>query len=129
MHKGTCLCGAISLRVEGDLSVAEACHCTNCRKWSGHVGVGVEVKRSALTIKGAEHLKWFHSSEKARRGFCEQCGTSLFFDPLDKEKHDWIGIHMGVFDTPTKTKLALHIFVAEKGDYYEITDGLPQNEY
>lgn len=52
-----------------------------------------------------------------------------FFDPLDKEKHDWIGIHMGVFDTPTKTKLALHIFVAEKGDYYEITDGLPQNEY
>ena len=36
---------------------------------------------------------------------------------------------MGVFDTPTETKMALHIFVAEKGDYYEITDGLPQNEY
>ena len=36
---------------------------------------------------------------------------------------------MGAFEKPTETKLALHIFVAEKGDYYEITDGLPQNEY
>ena len=129
MHKGTCLCGAISLEVEGNLSAAEACHCTKCRKWSGHVGVSVEVPRSALSITGGEHLKWFHSSDKVRRGFCELCGTSLFFDPLDTEKHDWIAILMGAFDTPTETKLALHIFAAEKGDYYDITDGLPQNEY
>ena len=43
--------------------------------------------------------------------------------------YNWIGVLMGAFDAPTGTKLALHIFVAEKGDYYEITDGLPQNEY
>ncbi len=36
---------------------------------------------------------------------------------------------MGAFEPPTNTKLARHIFVAEKGDYYEITDGLPQNEH
>jgi hypothetical protein len=63
------------------------------------------------------------------RGSCSTCGASLFFDPLDKEKHNWIGISMGSLDTPTGTKLALHIFVAEKGDYYEISDGLPQNEH
>ena len=34
---------------------------------------------------------------------------------------------MGALDTPTGTQLAIHIFVAEKGDYYDITDGLPQN--
>lgn len=129
MHQGSCLCGAITFEVAEDLPPAEACHCTRCRKWSGHVGVSVEVPRTALTIRGNEHLKWFHSSDKARRGFCDNCGTSLFFDPLDKQKHDWIGILMGAFDSPTKTKLAFHIFVAEKGDYYEITDGLPQNEY
>jgi len=128
MHKGSCLCGAITLEVEGSLSAVEACHCTQCRKWSGHVGVSVEVTRSLLVIQGIENITWFHSS-KARRGFCSQCGTSLFFDPIDKEKHNYIGVSMGVFDTPTKTKLAFHIFVAEKGDYYEITDGLPQNEY
>jgi len=129
MHKGSCLCEAVTLEVDGNLSPAEACHCTKCRKWSGHIGVSVEVPRSALTIQGAENIKWFHSSGKVRRGFCATCGTPLFFDPTDKEKHDWIAISMGVFDTPTETKLGFHIFVAEKGDYYQITDGLPQNEY
>lgn len=35
---------------------------------------------------------------------------------------------MGAFDSPTETKLKMHIFVADKGDYYDITDKLPQNE-
>jgi len=35
---------------------------------------------------------------------------------------------MGAFDTPTDTHLAKHIFVADKGDYYKISDGLPQNQ-
>jgi len=82
-----------------------------------------------LKVHGGDHVTWFRSSEKVRRGFCSRCGASLFFDPLDREKHDWIGIAMGAFDTPTQTRLALHIFVAEKGDYYEIRDGLPQNEH
>jgi hypothetical protein len=87
------------------------------------------VPRSALTIHGAENIAWYHSSEKVRRGFCTKCRASLFFDPIDQNKHKRIGISMGAFDTPTKTKLALHIFVDEKGDYYEIPVGLPQNEY
>ena len=33
----------------------------------------------------------------------------------------------GAFDTPTSTHIEKHIFVAEKGDYYEINDDLPQN--
>ena len=128
MHTGSCLCGAVKIEVEGSLSSPDACHCSQCRKWTGHVLVSTEVPRSALTIHGSENVSWFQSSKKVRRGFCTSCGASLFFDPMDKQKHDWIGISMGVFDTPTDTKLALHIFVAEKGDYYEITDGLPQNQ-
>ena len=58
-----------------------------------------------------------------RRGFCAICGSSLFFEPVDK---DWIGVSMGAFDGPTGTHTGLHIFTAEKGDYYEIDDGLPQ---
>jgi hypothetical protein len=73
-------------------------------------------------------VTWYKSSEKAQRGFCSICGSSLFFDPLDRQKNDWIGISMGAFDTPTNTKLKQHIFVADKGDYYEINDGLPQNQ-
>ncbi len=129
MHKGSCLCGAVKFEVSGELGSTDACHCVQCRKWTGHFLASTEVPRSALTIHGVENLSWHHSSEKVRRGFCTECGSSLFFDPIDQNKHSWIGISMGAFDTPTETKLALHIFVAEKGDYYEIADGLPQNEY
>jgi len=129
MYKGSCLCGAITFEIEGSLEAPDACHCTQCRKWTGHFLASTEVPRSALKVHCPERVSWFYSSDKVRRGFCSTCGTSLFFEPIDKEKHDWIGVSMGVFDTPTDTQLALHIFVGEKGDYYEITDELPQNEY
>jgi hypothetical protein len=87
--------------------------------------VSTDVPRAALTIHGADQLTWFRSSEKVQRGFCSTCGSSLFFEPLEE---DWMGIAMGAFDKPTDTKLGVHIFVANKGDYYEIADGLPQNE-
>lgn len=80
--------------------------------------------RAALTVFGGDKVGWYHSSEKVRRGFCTVCGSSLFFDPIH---HERIGIYMGAFDTPTNTRLAMHIFVADKGDYYDIADGLPQN--
>ena len=83
-----------------------------------------DVPRAALTIYGADGLTWYVSSEKVRRGFCATCGASLFFEPLQK---DWIGVAMGAFDRPTETRLGIHIFVADKGDYYDIADGLPQN--
>lgn len=95
------------------------------RKHTAPYEAGVDVPRTAVTMTGDDQLTWFQSSEKVRRGFCSVCGSSLFFDPIHL---DWIGIMMGAFDGPTQTRLALHIFVADKGDYYEITDGLPQNQ-
>jgi hypothetical protein len=123
MHKGSCLCGCVTFEVEGDLKPPDACHCTNCRKQSGHVFASTDVPRERVTIQGADKVSWYRSSEKVRRGFCSVCGSALFFDPLQR---DWIGLAMGAFDTPTRTHLEMHIFVSQKGDYYEIADGLPQ---
>jgi hypothetical protein len=128
VHGGSCLCGAVSFQVEGPLPAPDACHCSACRKWSGHVLAGTDVRRDALTIRGADRVTWYASSEKVRRGFCVTCGSSLFFDPVNRDKHDWIGVSMGAFDTPTQTRLAIHIFVSQKGDYYDIADGVPQNQ-
>lgn len=128
MLRGSCLCGAITFEVEGALSPPDACHCSQCRKWTGHFLVSADVPRTALKISGADSIVWYRSSDKARRGFCATCGASLFFDPLDTDRHKWTGVSMGAFDTPTGTSIALHIFVGEKGDYYELTDGLPQNQ-
>lgn len=129
MHKGSCLCGAVTFEVNCELPGPDGCHCEQCRKWSGHFLVGTDVPRSAVTVNGSDKVTWYHSSEKVRRGFCSICGSSLFFDPVDRGKHDWTSIAMGAFDKPTGTALAIHIFTAEKGDYYDIADGLPQNEH
>lgn len=124
-HTGSCLCKAVSFRVSGDLPKPDACHCVQCRKHSGHFFVSTNVPNSAVTIEGENKIKWFQSSEHARRGYCAECGSSLFFDPI---QHDWIAIAMGAFDGPTGTDLEMHIFTAEKGDYYAISDGVPQHE-
>jgi len=124
MHTGSCLCGAVKFRVEGELKPPDGCHCTQCRKVSGHYWVSTDVPRSALKVEGEFNVAWYRSSEKVQRGFCSTCGSTLFWDPIQK---DSISVSMGAFDAPTGTQLAIHIFVADKGDYYEIKDGLPQN--
>lgn len=121
---GSCLCGAVRFTVEGDLGHSDACHCTQCRKASGHYFASANVPRSALTVTGEEHIRWYASSAKVRRGFCGHCGSPLFWDPLER---DWTGIALGAFDSPTGIRLEKHIFVSEKGDYYDIADGLPQS--
>ena len=124
MHKGACLCGAVRFEAAGDLNPPDACHCSQCRKQSGHFWASTDVARADLTIHGAENLTWFFASERVRRGFCSKCGSFLFWDPV---RRDRIAVAMGAFETPTGTHLHSHIFVADKGDYYDIADGLPQN--
>lgn len=125
LRKGSCLCGRVGFVVTGELGEIDACHCTQCRKSSGHYFVSTSVPRSRLVVTGGENVTWYQSSARVRRGFCATCGSPLFWDPPGK---DSTGIAMGAFDTPTGARLALHIFVAEKGDYYDITDELPQNQ-
>lgn len=126
MHKGSCLCGAVSFEVNCDLPPPDACHCSQCRKQSGHFWASTDVPRTAVTIHGAENLTWFRSSEKVRRGFCSTCGSALFWDPIQKDK---IAIGMGAFELPTGTRLHMHIHVASKGDYYDIADGVTQHQH
>lgn len=126
MHKGSCLCGAVEFEVAGELHPPDACHCSMCRKQSGHYWASTDVARAALTIRGEDALTWYRSSEKVRRGFCSVCGSSLFWEPIGKGT---IAVAMGAFERPTGTRLAMHIHVAEQGDYYDIADGRPQNEH
>jgi hypothetical protein len=112
--------------VTGGLGEADACHCTQCRKQSGHFFASANVQREHLKIEGQEKITWYRSSDKVRRGFCSICGSALFWDPIHK---DWTSVAMGALEAPTGAKLAIHIHVADKGDYYEIVDGLPQNQH
>lgn len=122
MHHAQCLCGAIHITVTGDLPAPNACHCSMCRRQSGHHWASTEVKKNDITITG--DVGWYQASPRVRRGFCKTCGSFLLFDAIFQ---DWTAISMGAFDTPTGTHLTHHIYTDDKGDYYDIADGLPQN--
>ncbi|NJM49771.1 MAG: GFA family protein [Sphingomonadales bacterium] len=122
-RSGACLCGAVRFTVAGDLAPPDACHCSQCRKQSGHYWASTDVPEERLEIEGAQNISWYQSSEKIRRGFCKICGSILFWDPVHRP---WTAIAMGAFDPPTGTRLHKHIFTAEKGDYYDIGDDVVQ---
>lgn len=124
MHHASCLCGAVTFEVTGDLPCGDGCHCVNCRKSTGHFLASVDLPRNRVTITGEDNVTWYHSSEKVRRGFFKKCGATLFFDPLFQ---DWIGLSLGAFDGPTNTTLNLYTYTAQKGDYYELEDHIEQH--
>jgi hypothetical protein len=122
-HAASCLCGAIQIRVDGPLGEVDACHCSQCRKQSGHYWASTDIERERVTISGDDNLSWYPSSEKVRRGFCRTCGSALLWDVPGRTR---IAIAMGAFAAPTGARIHKHIFTADKGDYYDIGDGVPQ---
>jgi hypothetical protein len=122
--RGSCLCGAVRYTVDGPLRNVMACHCTQCRKQSGHYVAAAAAPRDAVAIEGADAITWFEASPGIRRGFCRICGSHLFWDD---PAQDSLSLNSGALEKPTGIRLEGHIFCADKGDYYEITDDLPQH--
>lgn len=127
---GRCLCGAVAYEVEPERDEADACHCDECRRWSGHYWASVNAPIASLRVtRGDDRLGWHQSSPKVRRGFCRDCGSALFWHPNGNREHAHIiSVSAGSLDRPTGVKLTRHIFVAEKGDYYSLEDGLPRRD-
>ena len=122
---GGCLCGGVRYSVHGALRDVIACHCSQCRRTSGHFVAATGADSDRITLEKNGTLVWFSSSERAQRGFCGRCGSNLFWRPL-RDGAGWTSIMAGTLDVPTNLKLTQHIFVADKSDYYEIRDGAEQ---
>lgn len=120
---GGCYCGAVRFRASHVSSEVTECHCSQCRKQSGHRYAGAGTTAGAVQIEGADRITWFRASSQAERGFCSICGSHLFWKSLHDDE---MSILSASVDEPTGLHMAAHIFVNDKGDYYEITDGLPQ---
>ncbi len=122
-YQGSCLCGAVTFEAEGPLRDVISCHCKQCQKTSGHFFAATSCPSGKLKITEDRGLKWFVSSDWAERGFCQECGSTLFWR---LKNGDSVSILAGAFDGDFDRKTIRHIFVADKKDYYDITDGLPQ---
>ena len=115
IHSGSCLCGGVTFEAEAPLRAVIACHCTQCRKTSGHYWAATSVPLGRFSLTSAVTLAWFRSSSEATRGFCKGCGASLFWKP---ETEPRISIAAGAFDGPTGLSISEHIHKSAAGDYY-----------
>ncbi len=118
---GGCLCGAVRYDLRGKLRGVYNCHCGQCRRSHGHFGAYTSVTPDQIAFTETRGLKWYESSAIARRGFCGECGSSLFWEPAAK---DHLGIAAGSLDQPSGLTTLGHIFTDHRGDYYTIDDGL-----
>ena len=124
---GGCLCGAVSYKINGDLRGIVNCHCSKCRRFHGNFGAYTSVRAEDLILVEQRGLKWYASvtdeTPHVYRGFCVECGSSLFWHPRDQEN---IAVAAGSLDAPTHLHTIGHVWVSQKSDYYEIHDDLPK---
>jgi hypothetical protein len=118
-HRGRCLCGGVRYEVTGPLRNVIACHCSQCRRTSGHFVAASQAPTAAIKLVNAETLTWYESSPEAKRGFCNRCGGNLFWRETGPDKKN-TSIMAGTLDTPTGLRITEHIFVEDKSDYYSI---------
>ncbi len=123
-HRGGCLCGAVRYVARGPRRGVIYCHCSQCRRQTGHYYAATSVADERLSVEGGENLTWYAASDFARRGFCRVCGSALFWK---HNEEDVTSVMAGSFDMPSGLTGERHIFVPDKGDYYEIDDGLPRH--
>lgn len=123
---GGCLCGAVRFGVAGTPRGVILCHCEQCRRTHGSHGAYTAIKRPQLIVTESRGLRWYRSSESVRRGFCGECGSSLFWE---REGSGQISISAGAFDAPTGLQTVGHIYIADAADFEVISDDLPKFEH
>ena len=120
-YTGRRLCGAVCYSVNGRLRDVVNCHCGQCRRTHGHYAAYTAARHANLSLTEQRGLKWYQSSAHACRGFCMECGASLFWRSLNK---NYICIAAGTLDAPTKLRTTRQIFIDDAGDYYRPDAGL-----
>ena len=74
---GQCLCGDVTIRIDGDyVAAVGVCHCGMCQHWNGVAFGCFSASPEAVTENGP--AKRHATSEFAERAFCATCGSHLW---------------------------------------------------
>jgi hypothetical protein len=124
---GGCVCGAVRFEVPGPLRDVILCHCTECRKWAGHAWAATAARFEDLDFTDERGLRWIDSPDSvhdARRGFCSECGSSLFWQVPGSRT---VSIAAGCLDAPTGIRTVRQIWTDSAGDYYDLDERIPSD--
>lgn len=118
---GRCLCGAVSFTAEDIETDIHTCHCSMCRRWTGGPAFAAAVGK--VTFDDETHISRYDSSTWAERGFCNRCGTNLFYR---MKAPDQYVLWMGTFDDPAPFRVTGEIFIDEKPAAYALAGEHPR---
>ncbi len=114
---GRCMCGAVRFTATADKPSVVACHCDMCRRWSA--GPFMAVSCQTINFEGQENIGRIRSSDWAERGFCNKCGSNLFYHIVDDSDYQ---VAAGLFDDQSNMRLSLQVFTDFKPAFYEFSN-------
>ena len=126
MQTGSCLCGAVTYEIAGELEPVQLCHCSMCRRASGTAFAANMPVRAAdfRVVSGAATLKAYESHPGKERVFCRECGSPIISRSVGDP--GMVRVRAGTLDDPAPTHAAFHFHVASKASWLPITDDLPR---
>jgi len=120
--EGQCLCGSIHFTISEPLRDIIVCHCNQCQQWHGQAAFYSQAKINAIAFDNDESLKWYRASSQAERGFCLNCGSSLFWR-LDNSQH--LSITAGCLSQHENLSVVAHIYCEDRPEYDIVDETLP----
>lgn len=117
---GGCLCGAVRFRVRHGGEVV-LCHCSMCRRMHGGPLFAVMCE-GAPTFEAEGAVGVYRSSEQGERGFCQNCGSTLYFR---HRAQDFFAFTAGSFDDQAPMMITGQIHLDDKPGFYAFASDTP----
>lgn len=112
---GKCLCESVTYEITGEARPVVNCHCSRCRRHTGHFMAATAADVIDVTISG-ENLTWYDATDEVQYGFCGNCGSTLFW--RTSRRPDLISIAAGTLKPPTGLETVAAIYRDFGSDYH-----------
>lgn len=126
--RGSCLCGKYPFVGRGAPRFVAHCHCRSCRHAiaagvATYVGYATDQVRFADS-EGLDDIPAYQSSPGVSRGFCDVCGTALYY-----ASKQWPGethLFRSNFAVPEAFEPTGHVFFSDRETDFDLFDDLPR---
>lgn len=120
---GGCQCGAVRYAFYAPLENVHVCHCRMCQRATGGIFAALAGGSPANFAWTRGTPSFFASSNLARRGFCEKCGTPLSFKYETPEARMYTTI--GSLDEPEKAPIVKQFGIESQLPWVKFCEDVP----
>lgn len=126
MYQGGCLCGAVTVEVNGGIDSIIHCHCSKCRKSSGTAyATNGFVATAGFVIKtGHEQIGFYETAPGKKRHFCKVCASPIFSS--NDASPELLRLRLGILDTDIVERPMSHNFVSSRANWDDLDAELPR---